>query len=74
MAWCLSKRESIERAIADLRSREGTTNENIGYVRIAEQPHEIEDSIVDWARKTKLDAVVWTALKSNFREEVILPS
>ena len=76
VAWCLSKREKIEDAVADLRCREGTTNENIRCVRFDEQsalpdhPLETEGRIVAWARERKLDAVVWTALKSNFEEKV----
>ena len=75
VAWCLSKREKIEDAVADLRCREGTTNENIRCVRFDEQsalpdhPLETEGRIVAWARERKLDAVVWTALKSNFEEK-----
>jgi hypothetical protein len=70
VAWCLSKREKIEDAVSDLRSREGTTNKNIGYIRLDEQSLEIEDPIVVWAKKKKVDAVVWTALESNFEEKV----
>jgi len=78
VAWCLSKRAKLEDAVADLRCREGTTNENIGCVCLDERPAppntlEKEDSIVAWARERKLDAVVWTALKSNFKEKVNKP-
>lgn len=78
VAWCLSKRAKIEDAVSDLRCREGTTNENIGYVRLDEQqalpnPLQTEDPIVAWARGKELDAVVWTALKSNFQEKVKEP-
>jgi hypothetical protein len=78
VAWCLSKRAKLEDAVADLRCREGTTNENIGYVRLDEQPAlpnplEKDDPIVAWARERKLDAVVWTALKGNFKEKVEKP-
>ena len=78
VAWCLSKRKTIEDAIADLRRREGTTIQNIGYTRIDEQPKnadafESEGSIIKWAREKGLSAVVWTALKSNFQEKVGAP-
>src|SRR4029079_2271015 len=46
VACCLSKREKIEDAISDLRFREETTNENIGFIRLDEQPPETEDPIV----------------------------
>lgn len=75
VAWCLSKREKVEDAVADLRSREGTVNENIGHIRLGQKPastdsRSAEDPIVAWAREKKLDAVVWTALKGNFKEKV----
>jgi len=78
VAWCLSKREKIEDAIADLRCREGTTNANIGYVSlqqeaVVEGSLGIEDSLVAWARESKLNAVVWTALRSNFESETGQP-
>ena len=78
VAWCLSKRAKLEDAIADLRCREGTTIENIGYVHLDEKPARLnalgkEGPIVAWAKEKKLDAVVWTALKSNFKEKVKQP-
>jgi hypothetical protein len=73
VAWCLSKREKLEDAAADLRCREGTTNANIAHVRLDEEPLETKDPIVAWARSKKLDAVVWTALKSNFKQKVKAP-
>jgi hypothetical protein len=74
VAWCLSKRQTIEDAICDLRSREGTTVENIGHVRMhAERPPLADlltpqDVIAGWAKPQNLDAVIYTALKSNFQE------
>lgn len=73
VAWCLSKRVSPEDATCDLRSREGTTLKNIGRVavsRTALPPDAIpEDPIVGWARAKNLDVVIWTALRSNFKEK-----
>lgn len=79
VAWSFSKRANLEDAVADLRCREGTTNENIAYVRLDEEPalpntlDKKEDPIVTWAREKNLDAVVWTALESNFKEKVKTP-
>jgi len=78
VAWCLSKRANFADAVADLRCREGTTIENIDYVCLDEKPTplntpEKQDPIVAWARERKLDAVVWTALKSNFKKKVKQP-
>jgi hypothetical protein len=79
VAWCFSKRQSLEDAISDLRCREGTpTAENIGCFRVSKRPdppaaQESIQAIMDWAREkareTKLDAVIWTALKSNFEKK-----
>lgn len=72
VAWCLSKRDRLDDAISDLRSREGTTAANIAYVSVAEKPAELaslQNEIIAWATKKKIDAVIWTALKSNFESE-----
>jgi len=75
VSWCLSKRKKIEDAVADLRCREGTTNEKISWIRIPrlttshDKPPEKEDPIVVWARQKNLDAVIWTALQSNFEQK-----
>jgi len=78
VAWCLSKRTTVEDVISDLRRREGTTIQHIGYSRVGEQSEdtdalEMEGSIVKWAREKSLGAVVWTALKSNFQEKTRIP-
>ena len=76
VAWCLTKRAHLDDAVADLRCREGTNMANIGYVCVDEQPARpsaIEKAILDWAAKQKLDAVIWTALQSNFEEKTGQP-
>jgi len=76
VAWCLSNRARPEDAIADLRCREGTMMENIGYVRLNEQPtrpSDVEKTIIAWAAEKKLDAVVWTALQTNFEHKTKQP-
>lgn len=74
VAWCLSKRTNLQDALCDLRAREGTTLDKISQLVLspqtkkpvaANQPEPIEA----WARARKMDAVVWTALKSNFKEK-----
>lgn len=77
VAWCVSKRSTLEDALCDLRSRESTTLENIGSVTIGVQeaapqvgPHR---EIIAWARAKSLDAVVWTALPSNFQAKTKQP-
>ncbi len=71
VAWSLSKRATPEDAVCDLRSREGTTLENIGSTSVSEAPsatnaNPANHAIGRWARTKTLDAVIWTALKSNF--------
>jgi hypothetical protein len=76
--WCLSKRRALEDAVGDLRCREKTVVGSIGRIQIDKEATAVastgtEASILSWAREQKLDAVVWTALKSNFEEEVKAP-
>lgn len=76
VAWCLSRRRDPEDAVADLRSREGTTMRNIGRVLLGSNPIPDEQPAKDiaaWARAQKLDGVVWTQLASNFESEVKQP-
>lgn len=70
VAWCLSKRQSIEDAICDLRCREGTTHKNIGCVCMSvNSSPSLCPTIKDWAVERHLDAVIWTALESNFEKK-----
>jgi hypothetical protein len=76
VAWCLSRRRDIEDAVADLRSREGTTVAKVGCLLIKPDcnPEGLpETAIAPGARTHQLDAVVWTNLQSNFEEEVRQP-
>jgi hypothetical protein len=70
VAWCLSKRSNVEDAACDLRCREGTICRNIRCIVVAEavtSQNIAGNSVLDWARREKLDAVVWTGLESNFK-------
>lgn len=76
--WCLSRRTTLDDAICDLRSREGTTSGNIARLLVAQHPvkhaeREPDDPMSAWAHKRKLDAVIWTDLKSNFTEKTKKP-
>lgn len=78
VAWCLSNRAALADALCDLRAREGTTLDNIGRVTIAPEVEPFdngvpEGAIVAWSRTKNLDAVIWTALKSNFQEKTRRP-
>lgn len=69
VAWSLSTRERVEDAICDLRCREGTTDRNIGRICLTADSQvnpSASPVIAAWAKGKNLDAVVWTALQSNF--------
>lgn len=71
VAYAPSRRRNLNDAICDLRCREGTTWRNIGFYFAdgsASQAHDasILGIISEWAKNMKFDAVVWTALESNF--------
>lgn len=75
--FALSLRSNLDDAIRDLKDREGTISERIGYLNLRrnterqyarqQHPHAC-DTIKAWAQTQRLDAVVWTALASNFEE------
>jgi hypothetical protein len=74
VAWCLSRRSIIEDAISDLRCREETTIKNIGRIFVGlheawREGTEEEKAIISWGRRKEIDVVIWTALKSNFKEK-----
>jgi len=78
VAWCISRRNGVEDAVADLRCREGTTLGNTGRLLTSQSENRSPDSdtekeILRWASARGLDAVVWTALTSNFADKVKSP-
>lgn len=74
VAWCLSRRRTINEAIEDLRKREHTTVQNIGRFAVTGETDCRDmgslDSINSWATERELDGVVWTNLRSNFAKKV----
>lgn len=73
-----SECNTLNDAIASLRTREGTTKENIGFVNMvsntergwSRQHHPAAcDRIKAWAQAQDMEAVIWTALISNFAEK-----
>jgi hypothetical protein len=78
VAWCISKRRTLEDALCDLRSREGTTLDKIGRVTVTAEmagadARVPDEEIIAWARAKHLEAVIWTALSSNFQEKTKQP-
>lgn len=70
--YALSKRRDPEDAIADLRGREGTIVKRIGFwFANGSRKYEfgVPVAIAPWAQERRFDAVIWTALESNFKEE-----
>jgi hypothetical protein len=72
--YTLSKRTDPRDVIYDLRSREGTTIENIGFVNLENgEGHgcdpEGREVIKTWASLKGINFVAWTDLKSNFDEQ-----
>lgn len=71
VAYAFSKRTDPEDTLCDLRSREGTTCKNIGYVFFDGSRDHARDRAVlpvisEWAKAHNIDVVVWTDLASNF--------
>jgi hypothetical protein len=76
--YVLSPRVDLDQAIEDLRHREGTNKRWIGYVdkkhksdsgQLYEPHRRACNDIREWLDRTDFDAVVWTALPSNYRGE-----
>jgi hypothetical protein len=73
VAYALSKRWDLEDAISDLRRREGTARQHIGWLKAADAAESREPleapRIREWAHVHELSAVVWTTLPSNFQAQ-----
>lgn len=75
--WALSTYKVLSEAVENLRYREETTTNNIGFIcirnnkkRYHKTHRKILSIIQNWAVKKKLDAVIWTDLCSNFKKKV----
>ena len=69
--YAMSKRKDPRDAVCDLRSREGTTLENIGFINLGDgtERGRDEQSVQDiraWAMEKKIQFVTWTDLPSHF--------
>lgn len=74
VAYAFSKRNNPDDAICDVRCREGTTLNNVGFYfadnsRKQAREEQVLKTIQDWASGRKLDVVIWTDLESNFQKE-----
>jgi hypothetical protein len=71
VAYALSRRRTAEEAKADLRAREKTAAQNIGYVFADGSRHHGRDAhsvdaILQWAKDKRIDFVLWTDLPGSF--------
>ena len=77
--FALSPRADLEDAICDLRTREGTTATNIGFIDLKHGTERCKvypkaaAVIHDWAKGKEFDGVVWTDLPPNFQDELRMP-
>ncbi|TGT91269.1 MULTISPECIES: hypothetical protein [unclassified Mesorhizobium] len=68
--YAISRRKNPADAIADLRDREGTIMDHMGFYYAKEPERKcvpaIPAAIRAWAKKKKFDVVVWAGMPSNF--------
>jgi len=69
----VSGRANTEQAIEDLRVREGTSPNHIGFVNLPKGDKrsripEVGTAVEDWAAANRYDAAIWTDLPPNFEE------
>jgi hypothetical protein len=73
-----SSRTKLNDAIADLRDREGTVWQHIGFVNLTDRTTsqkmcpkqaDVFECILKWCKKSTYEAVIWTALQSQFQSE-----
>ena len=73
--FAVSERTELETTISDVRNREGTSVDFIGYVNLIDHSQrcgvysEASQIIREWALSNEFDAVVWTDLPSNFHDQ-----
>lgn len=77
VAYAMSKRSDPVVAVSDLQRREGAPKNCIGCISVHTPHPQYEDRpakvIREWAKRKKLDVVVWTDLQSNFEEACRTP-
>jgi len=73
--WAISDSSDLEESIENLRQREGTIKERIGFLDLKNERKRtlLSESFIDkiehWASERNLSAVIWTDLSSNFKEK-----
>lgn len=71
--YAMSRRKNPADAIADLRDREGTIMDHMGFYFSQEPDRKcvpaVPDAIAAWAKSKKFDVVVWAGMPSNFPDK-----
>jgi len=74
--WAEMNTTTLNKAIGNLKEREGTNRESIGWVDLHNPSNNncnvvrtAQIGIKRWARRKHFDAVVWTDLQRNFLEK-----
>ncbi len=72
--YALSRRLDPRDALQDLRIREVTSHQNIGFIDVANGEERSRDGevlkiIKSWAAENDIDTVIWTDLESNFSKK-----
>ena len=79
--FALSPRTDISDAVEDLRKREGAARQHIGFLIAATGSNsrqtfsrqiDVNELVKNWCVSQQVDGCVWTALPSNFCEEINL--
>jgi hypothetical protein len=73
--YAITKTTNLNTAIVNLKIREGTITKNIGYINLKNDNSRYSDRLTQddieklksFAIKHKIDAMVWTDLKPNFK-------
>lgn len=67
--------KDVNKAINALKKREHTIKDNIAYTnlktnrkRVINTPKHVVNLIEDWAQSNNIDTVIWTDLKSNWKD------
>ena len=73
--WTFMKVTGLKEAIENLRKREKTPPQKIGFVDVTTGESrcnvipDITNEIREWAKTKNIDAIIWTDLCSNFKEK-----
>src|SRR6266496_5936679 len=71
--FATSELNALDEAIENLRQREKTLTEHVGFATRDGKTHRATNEIIQWLAAAEFDAAIWTALPSNFSERVGSP-